>query len=44
MTLEEADKKTLEEYLINKNNLDEYLETLMDRKCRKISVRFKFRN
>ena len=26
MTLEEADKKTLEEYLINKNNLDEYLE------------------
>ena len=31
MTLEEADKKTLEEYLKNKNNLDEYLESLMDR-------------
>lgn len=35
MTLEEADKKTLEEYLINKNNLDEYLETLMDRSIEK---------
>ena len=35
MTLEEADKKTLEEYLINKNNLDEYLETLMDRSVEK---------
>jgi superfamily II DNA or RNA helicase len=31
MTLEEADKKKLEEYLKNKNNLDEYLESLMDR-------------
>ena len=31
MTLEEADKKKLEEYLNNKNNLDEYLESLMDR-------------
>jgi superfamily II DNA or RNA helicase len=31
MTLEEADKNALEEYLKNKSNLDLYLEKLMDR-------------
>lgn len=31
MTLEESDKKTLEEYLQNKSNLDDYLEKLMER-------------
>ena len=35
MTLEEADKDTLETYLKNKSNLDEYLETLMTRSIEK---------
>lgn len=35
MTLDEAEKKTLEEYLKNKSNLDEYLEKLMDRSVEK---------
>ena len=35
MTLEEADKDTLETYLKNKSNLDEYLESLMTRSIEK---------
>ena len=35
MTLEEADKNTLETYLKNKSNLDEYLESLMTRSIEK---------
>ncbi len=35
MTLDEPEKKTLEEYLKNKSNLNEYLEKLMDRSVEK---------
>ena len=35
MTLEEADKDTLETYLKNKSNLDKYLESLMTRSIEK---------
>ena len=35
MTLDRSDKETLEKYLKNKSNLDEYLETLMERSVEK---------